>query len=389
MKIKLILPLLTIFLLNNIVATKAFAVENPLHVNNNKVGIHILFDHELKDASLLVNSNKGDWGYAIVVIQAGDKDLNKWQKFMDEAKRYHVIPIIRLATEGDFFNTKVWRKPNDKDIVDFANFLDSLDWPVKNRYVSVFNEVNRGDEWGGSANPAEYAQLLSFAVSVFKSKSPDFFIITAGLDNAAPNQPDLYINEYNYMRQMNTEVPGIFNQVDGLASHSYPNPGFSMPPSFDSPTGIDSFKYERALSISLGSKDLPIFITETGWSTEAIPDNIAANYYKEALSTVWSDPGIVAVTPFLLQGSGSPFQKFSLLGSNNSFTQQYTSIKSYPKIKGSPTMPNKVLSAESSSLPGSEIKQPTIRDFSNVNISELKIAPSKQLKSAFKWLLKI
>src|SRR5207237_665424 len=116
---------------------KAFAIENPLAVPNNKIGIHILFDSELQQAAQLINSNGGDWGYITIPIQAGDRDLVKWQQFMNAAKQYHVIPILRLATEGDYFNTKVWSKPSPADIMDFANFLNSLTWPVKNRYVIV------------------------------------------------------------------------------------------------------------------------------------------------------------------------------------------------------------------------------------------------------------
>jgi len=114
---------------------KANAAENPLRVANNKVGIHILFPDELEKAAALVNSNGGDWGYVVIPIQAGDKNLAKWQGFMDKAKKLHLIPIIRLATEGDYFNTRVWRVPTPADVLDFANFLSSLDWPTKNRYI--------------------------------------------------------------------------------------------------------------------------------------------------------------------------------------------------------------------------------------------------------------
>src|SRR5258708_167695 len=140
------------------------AAENPLAVANNKVGIHILDPSEVSAAAQLVNHN-GDWGYVTIPIQSGDENPVKWQKFMNDCKNYHLIPIIRLATQGDYFNTQVWRTPNEYDIVDFAIFLNSLDWPTKNRYVIVYNEVNRADEWGGNVDPSAYAHLLSFAVT--------------------------------------------------------------------------------------------------------------------------------------------------------------------------------------------------------------------------------
>src|SRR5512146_107305 len=180
---------------------RVFAVVNPLSVTNNIFGVHILFPQELDKAAQLVNSNGGSWGYVVIPIQSGDKDLLKWQTFMDNAKKLHVIPIIRLATEGDYFNTKVWRKPTPADVLDFANFLNSLTWPTKNRYIVVYNEVNRGDEWGGTPDPAAYAQLLSYAVDVFKQRNPNFFIISSGMDNGAATTNES-INEYTYFSDM-------------------------------------------------------------------------------------------------------------------------------------------------------------------------------------------
>ena len=315
-------------------AKPASAVVNPLVVPNNKIGIHILTTSELPAAAKLINSNGGDWGYVTIPLQAGDENLVKWQAFMNACSKYHVIPIIRLATEDDYFNTKVWAKPTPDDVVDAANFLNSLSWPTKNRYVIIYNEVNRGDEWGGHADPAAYAQILSTAVSVFKSRNPDFFIISAGLDNAAPNQGNTYINEYTYLRAMNQAVPGIFNQIDGFSSHSYPNPGFSQPPEPNSLTGIGSFIHERDLIQSMSNKKLPVFITETGWSSDAVPQSTQAQYYDQAFKTVWNDPDIVAITPFLLQAGAGPFQQFSFLNTDGSKTKQYQYIYTMPKTRG-------------------------------------------------------
>src|SRR5690348_16250176 len=138
-------------------ANPAFAIEDPRASPNNKAGIHILFTSELNQAAKLVNSNGGDWGYVTIPIQVGDSNLKKWQDFMNTCKSLHLIPIIRLSTEGDYFNTSSWRVPDYSDILDFANFLNSLTWPVENRYIVVFNEVNRGDEWGGTPDPTDYA----------------------------------------------------------------------------------------------------------------------------------------------------------------------------------------------------------------------------------------
>jgi hypothetical protein len=380
---KLILGFIIALIISlNIPTQTATAAENPLAVANNKMGIHILSELELQQAADLVNSNGGDWGYVIVPIQSGDKDLIKWQKFMDDCKRLRIIPVIRLATEGDYFNTAVWREPNPSDIVDFANFLDSLDWPTKNRYVIVFNEVNRGDEWGGAANPAEYAELLSFSASVFKSKSSDFFMISAGMDNAAPEEGTKYMNQYNYLKRMHQAVPGIFSQIDGISSHSYPNPGFQQPPDTRSTMGTGSFAHERALIRSFSNRDLPVFITETGWTSEKISDEQRAKYYEEAFRTIWNDPGIVAVMPFLLQAGAGPFQKFTFIDANGNKTKQYEAFRNIPKTKGVPSFPTtKVLAAKSSQNTQS-------KDFSDYEKETRSFSVSTVLQDIFEYIIK-
>ena len=158
-----VILLLLFFAVFLILVKPASAAENPLAVANNKIGVHILDPSEVSAAAELVNHNGGDWGYVTIPIQTGDENFAKWQAFMDNCKQYHLIPIIRLATQDDYSNTEFWRKPTEDDIVNFANFLNSLEWPTKNRYIIVFNEVNRADEMGrqrGSCSLCPFAQFL-------------------------------------------------------------------------------------------------------------------------------------------------------------------------------------------------------------------------------------
>jgi hypothetical protein len=370
--------------LSSLFVQPVLAAENPLAVANNKIGIHILDPSELPAAAQLVNSNGGDWGYVTIPIQSGDENLVKWQLFMNACKKYHVIPIIRLATQGDYFNTQVWRTPDENDILDFANFLNSLDWPTKNRYVIIYNEVNRADEWGGQADPATYAKLLSFAVTVFKSANPDFFVISAGLDNAAPNLGTTYINEYNYITQMNQAIPGIFNQVDGIASHSYPNPGFSQPPDSTSTMGVGSFIHERSLIESMSNKQLPVFITETGWSSSSVSPDTEVQYYTQTFNTIWNDPDIVAITPFLLNAGAGPFAQFSFIDANGNKTEQYQYFYTMKKVKGVPSFPTHVLGASTSAIPK---KSMLIKNFSGYKFPHHSISLTKISEGIFDYLI--
>lgn len=347
---KKVLYLILLFLLIILIPPTATAVENPLAVPNNKFGIHILFQDELKDAAKLVNSNGGDWGYILIPIQSGDRDLVKWQKFMDVARENHVIPVIRLASEGDYFNTKVWRRPNAYDVLDFANFLNSLDWPTKNRYVVVFNEPNRGDEWGGNPDPSDYAEILSYAVYAFKAINENFFLISAGLDNASITIPGQSFQEFTFLNRMNDAVPGIFERIDGLGSHSYPNPAFSKPPTKTDSESIATFRYENDFVKQLTGRALPVFITETGWTQEKVNDQIIGQYFKQAFETIWTDEHIVAITPFLFKAGTPPFDQFSFVTHDGGFSKQYSAFAELNKQKGQPTPYTKVLGEETKTV---------------------------------------
>lgn len=317
----------------------AIAAENPLEKPNNSMGIHILFPDELEAAAKLVNSSGGEWGYVTIPIQIGDRDLMRWQKFMDDAKRLKLIPLIRLATEPDPTNTSVWRRPTDYDLVDFANFFNSLSWPTKNRYVILFNEVNRSDEWGGvPPSPSEYAEIVKYADDVFKSRNEDFYLILGGMDAAAPNDYVKHINGFTYLEDL-TSDPEVLNSVDAFSSHSYPNPDFSAPPSESKKNNVVSYRYEYDLINRNREEKLPVFITETGWSDKKLPSSVISQYYEETMKNIWGEDRdkIVAITPFLLNSVGGPFDHFSFL-KNGEEKGYYKTLVGIKKETGAPVL---------------------------------------------------
>lgn len=321
--------------------SKITAISDPLEVPNNKFGIHILYPEELSLAAKLVNSNGGDWGYVTIPIQSTDKNLEKWQDFMDKAKEIHLIPIIRLAT---FPVLDYWSKPDLYDAVDFSNFLDSLDWPVKNRYIIFFNEPNRAQEWSRELNPEEYAKFLNDAIDIFKERSDNFFVLNAGLDAAAPNN-HILMDSFEFMRQMELAVPGIFNKLDGWDSHSYPNPDFRATPGENRKNTIYGFNWEKEYLRYLGVKDLPVFITETGWRMDRLNKEEIAGYYEEAFKNAWSNENIIAVTPFLLTAGTGQFEKFSFTMGNGEPLENFQKIVSIKKIAGKPELSQKTKDA--------------------------------------------
>lgn len=304
------------------------AIYDPRTLPNNKSGVHILDPSEIDSAASLINSNGGDWGYVTIPIQPTDRNKNTWQQFMLKAKELHLIPIIRITTIP---HGGTWATGHDTDLVDFANFLNELDWPVENRYIVLFNEVNRASEWGGTVDPVKYAKIVKNAYGIFKERSGDFFMLGPSLDSSLPNSASS-LSAQNYLSQMAVFDPLVWTYFDGWSSHSYPNPGFIASPRKTGLQSIVGYKSELAY-LKLAPK--PVFITETGWDQTKIKDSVLSLYWSSAWQTWLNDLNVVAVTPFVLQG-GDQFASLSLYGKNGEYSSSGQSIYNLPKSKGSP-----------------------------------------------------
>lgn len=304
---------------------------------NNKFGIHLAVasEEDLIDAAALVNSSGGKWGYVTLVIQENDRDLNKWQNVFDKMRELKLIPIVRIATlpqEGGF-----WRRPTVEDASGWVDFLNSLNWVVKDRYVILFNEPNHASEWGGEVDAKNYGEIAFEFAKKLKERNPDFFIMLAGLDAAAPHQLPKYEDEENFLREIVTSYSSLFTVVDGLSSHSYPNYGFIASPYKTGRNSIKNYLWELSVLKKLGvKKNLPVFITETGWN--GVSERQRAKNFKIAFEEVWLPDGkIMAVTPFVLNYQDKPFEGFSWRKKGaKAFYQQYETVQGITKLAGDP-----------------------------------------------------
>lgn len=308
---------------------------------NNKFGIHLAQPDtvNLEKAAEMVNGTNGDWGYVTLVIQENDRDLGKWQSVFNELRKLHLVPIIRIATQPDGAS---WRRPTADDIDGWVNFLNSLLWVVKDRYIVLFNEPNHGSEWGGNVDPISYRDIsLSFAKKL-KEKNKDFFIMLAGFDSSAPSARPSYEDEELYLSQVFTgDTLKDWNDVlSGWSSHSYPNPGFIGSPYASGRGTVQNYRWELDLLSQYGIKKLPVFITETGWDGDRVSRIGVADHFRTAYESIWlPDSQVMAVTPFILDYQTEPFLKFSWkMQGSDEFYDQYYVIKDLEKTAGKPEM---------------------------------------------------
>ena len=327
------------FIILFIFSQTTFALDTNLP--NNKFGIHLAVPdrEDLIKAAELVNSTGGKWGYVTLVIQENDRDKKKWQGVFDQMRKLKLIPIIRLATQPQGGN---WETPSVDDIGGWVDFLQSLNWVVKDRYIILFNEPNHATEWGGVIDPEGYAKVSFEFAKRLKEKAKDYFIMLAGFDASAPSANPNYEDEAVYLNKILSAKAELFseNLIDGWVSHSYPNPGFKGGP-YDRGRGtVSTYDWELSYLNSLGiQKKLPVFITETSWprnenqNSFTVGENIRAAY-----ESLWGfDERIRAVTPFILNYQTDPFLNFSWKKQNSEeYYDQFKIAKNILKIKGEP-----------------------------------------------------
>lgn len=325
-----------------VLRTPVSAKYDPGSVPNNKYGVHIADPNDIGEVASLVNSGGGDWGYVTLVIQEDNRNRDKWQRVFDIMRKDRLIPIVRIATHitGDS-----WAKPYADAHTDWARFLNELNWPIENRYVVIYNEPNHANEWAKSLDPEDYARTFVRHAKALRESNEDFFILPAGLDVSAASDGKS-LDAAVYLRRMVNTEPGIFDYMDGWTSHSYPNPGFSGSPYGTGRGTLRSYQWELSQLKQHGlTKDLPVFITETGWVHRSgvgvlanllSPERVGENL-KIASQSVWQDKSIVAITPFVFSYQGLPFDHFSWkkLGSSD-FYPHYFSYQEIQKSAGIP-----------------------------------------------------
>src|SRR5579859_406221 len=296
--------------------TQVFALQGSV------LGIHILNPSEAQEAQKLLQPDPSTDDFHYLTIPLTLNDLHKqeeWQKFLDFAKKEKLIPIVRLATRVE---NGAWDQPTKKNIVDEITFLSSLSWPVDEHYVIVFNEVNHAGEWGNQIDPAGYVDALRFTSDWAKSEEKNYQILPAAMDLATPNTGSSR-EAFAYLDQMYQYDPNIFSYIDFWNSHSYPNPGFSAAATDTGKKSISGFITELNYLKDKTGREYRTFITETGWVDNAATDSSLESYYQYAVDHVWSDPRVVAVTPFVLQGDPGPFSGFTFINRSGQPTHQY------------------------------------------------------------------
>lgn len=317
----------------------SYSHDNPDWEDNNKYGLYIYAEEKafFDIANKLVNSNGGEWGYVLIPYSVKDYDTSKWARAFDQLISKKLIPVIQL------WNLDI--NNYQEETRNAAEFLNKFIWPIKYRYISVYNEPNDNKFWYGRADPEEYARILDYTIKIFKEVNSDYFILNGAFNVSSPNDEN-NIDSFDFMRRMDNSISGIFEKLDGWASHPYPQPNFAGSPYSTGRWSIRAYEDElKFLKEELGvEKKLPVFITETGWAhaegerydSSFLPVNKIAENFVIAFEEVWlKDDRVRAVMPFTIRYD-PPFDHFSWVNKDKVPYYHYDVIKKLKKVEGKP-----------------------------------------------------
>lgn len=282
---------------------------------SNIFGLHLSDTQDIDKAAPIINSNGGDWGYVTVVIRGDLLNKQVWQDFFDKCRILHITPIVRIST---IMENGYWKKPEFSAIDSLTSFLNSLNWPQEKQIVTLFNEPNHASEWGGGVDVKDFVDMSSYTAKKLKTLNPNFYILSSGLDLAAPSNLPNFESAINFYQQIISYKPDYFNDIDALANHYYPA---------NSP---HNYIWELNLLKKLGiKKDLPVYITETGFQNKKVAPKLLINYLN-----LWQkDNRIVAVTPFIFNYPYPPFEQFSWLDRAGNLNYEYQKVVDFSKQK--------------------------------------------------------
>jgi hypothetical protein len=314
--------------------------------SKNIFGLHLTQTGDIDSASKIINSSGGDWGYLTIVIRLDQLNHQTWQEFFDKCRKYHLIPIVRLAS---IMEKDHWKRPERSDIDSLASFLNSLNWPTKDQHIILFNEINHASEWGGSTDINSFADIAIYTSQKLKQLNSNFIILSSPLDLAAPDKGTEYMSASSVYKEIYKLRPEYFDHIDALASHSYPNHGYVGLPTDTGQHSIRGYIWEQKFINSLGvGKTYPVYITETGWphregeskNNQYYTADTTANLLIKALKIWQNDSQIVAVTPFIYNFPHPPFDHFSWLNKDEKLIPAYQKIIELSKEKNIPAQNN-------------------------------------------------
>ncbi|HYI82968.1 MAG TPA: hypothetical protein VEX11_07130, partial [Acetobacteraceae bacterium] len=196
------------------------------------------------------------------------------------------------------------RPPGSGHLGDFARFTAA----VAARYprlaaIEVFNEPNLGNfNWHPTADPEHYAGVLRAARDGVRSVRGDLPVISGGITLLPQPPVKGMLGGEEFLSRM--YAAGARGAMDGIGLHPYP--GRRSPTERRANLLVDQVRGVRDRN---GDRDVPLWITETGYTTQgpsAVSEATQAEWLPEQVTRLLRAPDVAAVLVHTLADSALP-----------------------------------------------------------------------------------
>ncbi|NVB39673.1 hypothetical protein G6O69_17655 [Pseudenhygromyxa sp. WMMC2535] len=307
--------------------------EDEEFAHDNIFGIGLVAPGDQQQLDLAANL-AGKHGGVRLTFAGITKDMHaasdEWKQAVQLTYDRDLVPYVRLGPPwGD---RRVRNQSDDGAHANYAAYAQAYadtvaslpkreGWPL---YVEVHNEPNLCYEWACDAGDqndgwlgyqvaaAEYAHMLAdVADALHGLGDARIKVMNGGLApggtvscECGGDGYEAGITSIEYIQAMLAAEPGLAGKLDAWASHSYPaeGKGWGFFVAYDgvngqAQTGLVYYQDELA---AIGAQ-LPVVMTETGWTTEYGSQDQVASWTVNAYNYVWlADAGIQAILPFQL-----------------------------------------------------------------------------------------
>ena len=328
--------------------------EPPTELPHNPIGIGLVSagDTEQWDAAAKLTGSGGHVKLIFAGVTPGMSGPEaSWVTAVQEVQDRDLVPVIRMNPPWGTTDIRSWSDDGDHRVytsyaASFAAVVDGLprsgDDPI---WIEVLNEPNLCYEWtcsgsgwqGYETTAAEYASLLRDVTAALRALGDDRVrVINAGLAPGGTVSCECGgegwtggITSLPFLQAMEAEVPGVFADLDGFASHAYPSSGEGygfFEPYDDCAAGLNWWKKELDVA---GVPGHPVLITETGWTIDnGASRSEVADWTVEAWAKDWStDSRLHAVMPFMLQDAA--WDAFGWIDTSGSPYPVYTAVRDW------------------------------------------------------------
>jgi len=270
-----------------------------------------------------------------------------WVEFVNGCYDRDLIPVVRLAGQ---YGGPNWLKPYAPTPGDYSQIAAAMARVVaglprrdgRRLYVEIWNEPNLNIEWGGRADPVEYAEFLVDVAAALRALGDGrIVLLNGGLS------PGGDYDRLAFIDAMAT-VPGALHAFDVWASHPYPG---NHPPEYNihddaastyAELTIDSYLLELQRLAQHGRIGLSVLLTETGYALgqnnfgfqgyPAINEGNRADYIARAFRDHWTTwPEVLGVCPYELVDPYGSWGVWDWLYPSGARHQQYDAVRALDK----------------------------------------------------------